>query len=333
MKYETFLKNLAAGKTAPIYFFFGEENFLLEEAIDKILNKYVTPGTAHFNRDILYAEEVTGAQIVNIATSYPMMAEYRVVVVKNIERLNSEAREMVLRYCERPALQTRLVLTAGRIDRGKKFFNNLMKKTEWIEFRPLYENRIPMWIINFVKQKGKQITPRAVQLLQAKSGNSLRDIANEINKLIHFTRGKEIIDEKDVEMVVGVSRNYNIFELWDVIGTRNFDQAITVTRQMLEIGESPIYIVSMLTTYFVRLWKIKTLLKAGKNKNEIAELCNIHFYFISKYLQQAAAFSEKEIETNFEILLEADVNLKTSYQKPHLVMDLLMYRLLKHHIN
>jgi len=329
MRYEDFLREFSRGQSAPVYFFFGEEDYLIEEATKRILSQFVDPSTADFNLDIFHGDEVSGAQLVNAALSYPVMASYRVVVVKRIEGLSSEARGMLLRYCERPSPQTKLVLTAGKIDTERKFYRDLMARSQWVEFRPLYENKVALWIRDFVWQRRKEISPRAIQLLQAKLGHSLRDIANELEKLLLFTRDKNRIEAKDVEVVVGISKSFNIFELWDAIGERHLIESFKIAQMMIESGESAVFMVSMLTTYFVRLWKVRILRAQGMKPEAIASELNINPFFLDRTLRQAQRYPEKKIRQNLEHLLKADVALKSGYQTPRLVMDLLIYQLVK----
>ena len=142
--------------------------------------------------------------------------------------------------------------------------------------------------------------------LQAKLGNSLRELINETEKLIHFVRDRENINVDDVEQLVGISRNYNIFQLWDALGTKELCKSLIILRQMLETGESPVFIVSSLTNYFLRLWRIQELKRKNVDDNGIGKVLHIHPYFLKSIIQQARRYSNHGIKTPTSIVFIDD---------------------------
>ena len=150
---------------------------------------------------------------------------------------------------------------------------------------------------------------------------------NETEKLINFVREKNEIDIDDVEQLVGISRNYNIFQLWDALGEKKLTKSLIILRRMLETGESSVFIISSLTNYFIRLWRIRSLKKRQVSDTEIGKVLHIHQYFVKSSVQQARRYSDIDIKTILQLLLDADVQLKTSYQKPRFVLELLIFKI------
>lgn len=333
MTYQELLKKIQARQFAAAYFFYGDEDFLMEDAVNRILSTMLDPAAKAFNRDILYGDEVDGAKVVNIASSYPMMANNRAVVVKEVNKLSQDSKELILRYLKHPAATTCLILTSPSIDEQAKFYSKLKELTEWVEFKPLYDSQIPEWIKSYMGSKGKKIFPGAVRLLHGKVGVVLRDLVNEIEKLLLFVDDKERIEEEDVEAVVGIAKHYNIFELSDAVGKMDLKGAVEILERMLDVGESPVSIVAMLTRYFTILWKIKELIQHREPERKIASIVGVHPFFVKDYIAQAQNFSEARITTAFTHLLNADVHLKSSYQKPKIVMDVLIYNLIRGNIS
>ncbi len=323
---QSFEKELKSGKLKRVYFFYGDEYFLIERALNHAIEKIIPENVRDFNLDLLYGEDVSGDRIIQIATAIPMMAQKRLVIVKNIDRLSAEGKTLLLKYAARPASQTTLILVSNHSDL-KKFHKDLLKHAVGVQFKSLTERRLFQWIQEEVQNRGKRITPRATQLLLARSGRSLQEISNEIDKLLQFTKEKSEIDETAVEGLVGVSKAFNIFEVWDSIGEKKFMRTVAIVRQMLELGESPIYIVTMLTSYFTKLLRIKMLQAKGLPAKEIAAKTHTPPYFIEKYFRQAKNYSEAKIVANFRYLLAADQNLKSHYQNQRLIMDFLLYHL------
>jgi len=318
-----------AGETARVYFFYGEEDYLIEEGVKKILTKFVRGGTADFGRDIFYGDDASGSQIVNAAMAIPMLAKHKVVVVKQFDRLAQADQEQVARYCKRPAPHSILVLTARKVDFRKKVFANIRDLSVAVECKPLYDDQVVDYLCNYAATRGKKLHPHAAELLVTKLGKSLGTLINEVEKLIEFAGNKEHITPDEVDHVVGISRNFNVFELCGALGARDLKKSLFITRRMLEVGESPIYIVSSLTGYFARMWRIRALLRQGVSKREIGQLLRIHTYFLEKTVEEARRFSDEDLRRIFRILLEADLRLKTSYQKPSLVLELAVYEILQ----
>ena len=328
MNYQEFEKKIQGGKTSPVYFFCGSETYFVDQGLDIIFSKFVTKSSSNFNRDIFYGEESDASQIVNTALSIPMMAEKRVVVVKNYQRLPQSGKDLIIKYCRNPAPHTIFVIIAGEVDLRTKGYAELRKLAEFLECKSPYENKIPMHISQFVESRGKKISFPAISLLQSKLGNSLSSIIGQVEKLISFKLDDEEITEEDVEKLVGISRSYNIFQLRDAIGERNKVESLTILRQMIEMGESPGFIISSLTNYFTMLWRARELKRQSVSRNKMIEQLAVHPYFFQKTINQAMRFDDDEIADALRLLLEADRNLKTSYQKPKIVLELLLLQIL-----
>ena len=329
MKYDQFLKDLMDGKVARVYFFHGEENYLIDEGVQKILTKFVKKGSAGFDREIFYGDDVDANRVISAVTAVPMLGGRKVVVVKQFDRMPPTDQEYIARYCMRPSPHSILVLTAKKPDFRKKPFQILRKVAAEVECKPLYASDMKEYLINLVATKGKSIHPQAAQLLVDRLGTSLGSLVNEVNKLLEFTRERREITVEDVAHVVGISRSFNIFELRDAIGERNLKKSLFIARRMIELGEKPVYIVSMLTGYFLELWKIQLLKQQRKTNTQIGRELHIHHFFVNKEIDQAMKFSREEIFRNMKILLEADTHLKTSYQKPGLVVELAIFQMLR----
>jgi DNA polymerase-3 subunit delta len=329
MVYQEFAQKIAAGKIAPVYFFYGNEAYFIDQGLEAIFSRFVTSGSVNFNRDIFYGEETEASQIVNTALSIPMMSEKRVVVLKNYNRLPQSGKELILKYCKNPAPHTILVLVTGEVDLRKKGYAELKKLVELVECKSPYEKKIPMHISQFVENRGKKISFRAINLLQAKLGNSLSGIIGQVEKLISFKHDQEEITEEDVERLVGISRSYNIFQLRDAIGSRNTVESLVILRQMVEIGEPPGFIVSSLTNYFIQLLRARELKRRRASRNEMLEQLAVHPFFLDRTVNQAMGFEDSQIARILKLLLEADKNLKTSYQKPKIILELLLLQIME----
>jgi len=330
MDYFELFKELKSKQLAPVYLFWGEEDYLIEEAIKKIIEIGIDSESADFNLDILYGNEIDGKKVLQTATSYPLMGERRVVIVKDLHRMKPGCIEIVRHYVQKPSPTTCLVLTAPKLNFKLKHYKELKKLAVAIEFKVLYDRHIPTWIKQYLREKKYDITEEAIGLLHENVGNSLRAIVNELEKVFLNVGTRNKITAEDIRTVVGLSRGFSVFELSNFIGQNDISSAFTTISRMLELGESPIGILTMLTRYFSILLKVKYGLNSGMPQNQLANTAGIPHFFLKDYLSQARNFTITQLQQSFHLLLKADIDLKSSYQKPQLILELLIYNLLKH---
>ncbi len=153
---EDFHSALRQRQFRSVYLLYGEEDFLIDEMVQSFIKTAVDEGTRGFNLDIVYGSDLEAKDVVALASAYPMMAERRVVVVRDFDRLRNN--EQLIGYIEQPSETTSLLLLAEKVDMRRKPYVTLKTKAEIIECRPLYDDRVPDWIISRVKERGKVIT-------------------------------------------------------------------------------------------------------------------------------------------------------------------------------
>lgn len=316
---------------APLYLFHGEEDFLIEETVDLLLEYAVDASSKSFNLDVIQGGEADVKDVVSHASSFPMMAERRVVIVRDAEKLVATGanRDILLRYLEHPLASTVMVFVTPKADMRLAVFKAFQERGIVVEFKPLYENLIPGWITKRVAQYGRTITSEASQLMQAYVGRSLREIHNEIDKLLIYVGEKQTIEPDDVNAVVGISKHYNVFELQKAIGQCDPPLAIDILEHMMDAGESPLGMIVMLTRYFHKLWVLPSLRKQLNSEYELASGLGVRLSFIKEYVAASQRFSPTRIEEAFALLLEADVTLKSTMEDPRVVMTALVCKLIK----
>jgi len=324
---ETFLSSIKKKDFAPVYFFSGEEDFLIDEILDAVVEEGVDPATRGFNLDIINGSETDGKDIVSIASSFPMMADRRVVIVKDFDRVANK--ELIEPYLEHPSPSTCLILTAAKPDTRKKPYPLLKKNSVVGEFGRLYDNEIPGWIQRRASQFRKTITPEAAELLQAYVGNSLREVSNQIDKLLIAIGSRSTIELQDVEAVVGISKEFTVFELTKMVGEKNISRSLEIVERMLDSGESPQLIVVMLTRHFIIMTKLRELQASSKSEFELAGAVRVSPYFIKEYLSQLRGYSPADIENAFLALTKADRELKSSVADSKLIMDVLLCEIMR----
>jgi DNA polymerase-3 subunit delta len=327
LTYADLRKSIKARSFSPVYLFHGAEDFLVDEAVRLIIDAALSSGEQEFNLDVMKGGETDARTIVSHASSFPMMAERRVVVVRDFDKAGDLP--LLADYVERPLASTVLVLTCEKPDFRKRPYTALRKHASVLEFKPLWDNQIPEWISRRVAGLGKVIDAEAARLLAACVGSSLREIANEIDKLFAYVGEKKTITADDVNPVVGFSKEFNIFELQRYLGVKDMRRSCEVLEHMIEGGEAPILIVIMLTRYFVVLYKLCDLQGSKLSSQEIARTAGVSPYYIKEYQNALNFYTVEEIEHAFELLTRADESLKSSGD-PRQVLQLLLVDLISH---
>ena len=326
--YSDLLERLGRREFSPVYLLYGDEEFLIEEAVNAIIDAILSPADRGFNLDVLRGTEDDIRKILAAASAFPMTAERRIVVLKEVERLSLKELELLAVYVDDPSPATSLVLLGTKVDMRKKPFSAIRRTGMAIEFSPLYENQIPGWIERRVKDRQRAITPEAVAMLAAYVGSSLRGLSNEIEKLFIYLGEKPSIAAEDVSSVVGMSKEFSVFELQKAIGMRNLKRSAEILEHMISAGENVPFIIVMLTSYFTTLLKIHDAQRKGESDRGIASTLRLHPYFLREYLDAAGRFRREEIEEAFCLLAQADEVIKTSSTDPGQVMHAFLLRLL-----
>jgi DNA polymerase III subunit delta len=320
---EVLQSSVARGEFSPVYLLHGEEDFLIDEATDVIVRGALTPDQHGFNLDVVYGNDSDARDIVAHASSFPMMADRRVVVVRDLDGLKNK--ELLTSYIETPLASTSLILQSAKPDFRRKPFTAAKKGGKVYKFDPIRDYQIANWIGRRAKQQRREIEADATKLLAAYVNTSLREIQNELDKLYLYASGKRVITADDVRAVVGVSKEYNVFALQNAIGARNMARATHILSHQLSAGESPILIIVMLTRYFVLLWKLQDMRR--RKVPDPASQLGIHPSFFQDYVSASGNFSPAEIEQIFGLLATADEQLKSTSIPPAQILQTLVIHL------
>ena len=225
--YSSIMKELQSGQFRPVYYLMGEESYYIDKICDYIAEHALQPEERDFNQTIFFGSDVNASQIADAARRYPMMAERQVVIVKEAQNLkNTEALE---KYLKQPSTTTVLVICHknGKIDgRKREYVKAIQQAGILFESQKLRERDLPAFIENFVKQKNASIDPKSTQLIAEAIGADLSRLTGELDKvLISLPKEDKRITPQVVEDQIGVSKDFNGFELRDAIVNRNVFKA------------------------------------------------------------------------------------------------------------
>lgn len=332
LTYEQLETSVRSGHVSPLYFFFGEEMYLMEEAQRMLGASVLQEHERDFNYDLVYGPESEGAPVVALCNAYPMMAERRFVVVRDFEKLKHNT--LFTAYADHPNPHAVVVLVCRtKPNLTQHPYRALKDKAVTVEFKPFKAPEAVRWVVQASSQFGIKMTPEAASLLIELSGTDLQTLAAEVDKLTTRAQKSKVIGKEDVLAAGGHSREFNVFELQNAIGQRNFKDALRITDALLThasnaAGEA-LKILGLVTSYFTKLLKLYYGMNHKVPQAQLARDTGIPPYFIKDYEQQLRRFSEAQLHTSLSVLLAADYELKGgSVRSPHLIMTLAIRKLL-----
>jgi DNA polymerase-3 subunit delta len=303
------------GVIYPLYFLFGDETFLVDEALGQLQAKSMGDGLRDFNYNLFYGSDADASQIRDAIETLPMMAPMRVVVVKEAQDLTEKDWDQLMPLLVDPVKSTVFICVATKVDKRKKFIKRFMDLGVVVEFKRPYENQIPEWIVTIARQHGLRLSREAVDQLHQLVGSDLQDINAEMRKLAQYVGDvaeQRLISVDEVLQIVSRVRVDNVFELTDAIGKKQLDRAMMCLSNLLDHGQNEVGVLALVSRHFRILKLINGGLKEGLSGQRLSARAGVSPYFMNSYLDQAKRWNEHKIDETFHALLETDRALKSS---------------------
>jgi DNA polymerase-3 subunit delta len=306
-----------SGSFAPAYYLWGEDDYLKHEDLRRLTEAAVDPATRDFNFETLRGPDLDAETLGSILSTPPMMADRRVVVVRDVGGLKKDTRAVLDKYLKKPAPDLLLILVAASDAKSDK---GLVTATEAVEFRPLEGSRIPKWIAYYVEHDlGASITEAAIKLLQEAAGTELAQLKIELDKLAMFVSG-ETIDEAAVSAVVGVRPGETMGDLFDAVARRDATSALAMLPAVFQQPKSGgVPIVMALTVQTLGLGWAHAVRERGGRPDMFNLLKETGAYpfrswseFASTCTKNYNLWPPRVVDDAMQALLEADMSLKTT---------------------
>lgn len=310
MDHQLIIKQIESKQFEKIYFLHGEEPYYIDAITDAILKHSLEDHERDFNLSILYGKDIDAPSLISEAKGYPMMSERRVVVLK--EGQDFKAMEDLLPYFEAPSDQTVLVINYKykTYDTRRKAIKAAAKNGLVFKSEKVPEYKLTDWIGTIVKTRGFSITPKAAMLLAEFLGNDLSRIINELDKLAILVEAGTTINDIHIEENIGISKDYNVFELVNAVGVRDVPKALQIVDYFSHNPKatSIIVVVSNLFNHFSRLMKIHFL--ENKSKEAVAGALRVHPFVATQMIASSKIYNPRKLAANIAILHEFDLKSK-----------------------
>ncbi len=307
---DQFLSDLKNQIYSPVYLLQGEESYYIDLISDYIEQRVLGELEKEFNQTIVYGKDTSVPALISMARRFPMMANYQVVIVKEAQAV--EKLDELAPYAEQPLRSTILVLCHkyGSVDRRKLFFRAVEKNGIVFDSPRLYDNKIPEWIQHYIKVRNYAITDKAALMLSEFLGTDLSKIVNEIHKLLINLPVGATITEEIVDRNIGISKDFNVFELQKALGSRDVYKANLIIRYFAENPrDNPLVkIIPILYTWFIKVLLYHTL--PDKSRKEAAAALGVNQFFVNDYQMAAKNYPPGKMVQIFSLLREYDLKSK-----------------------
>ncbi len=331
------LKDLNAGRIAPVYLFYGPESYLRRKAVEKIRDLLLPGGADDLNYTAVDGEMATPAEIASLAGMAPLFTGKRLVLVKNAiffagkkpgpegpGREDTEDPPAAVRAGETPLLEylaapnpaTCLVFDAGdHVDRRKKIFREIASKGKVVEFAPLKPEELAAWLEKQARLAGKNLTPGTASALLARTENSLQALSVEIRKLISYSGENSAITVEDVAAATPPHPEEDVFAVVDAIGERNPARAMAGIDRLVRQRHPPPAILAMVARQIRLILRTGEALRSGENPARLAPRIGIHPYVARKMVVQQKNFDRRQLIDSLHRIHDLDVAVKTGRQE------------------
>ena len=310
MKFDEIISELQNKIYRQVYFLMGEEAYFIDEISDYIADHVLTDAEKGFNQTILYGKDLEPSTIADNARRFPMMANHQVIIVR--EAQNIKKIEDLEPYIKNPLNSTILVINYKykTLDKRKTFPKLIDQKGILFESKRIYDNQLPAWISSYLKNQQYTIAPQAAAMLSEYLGADLSKVANELDKLIISLPVGTQITPDHIEKNIGISKEFNVFELQNALGERDLLRA---NRIINYFGANPSnnaipVTLSSLFSYFSKILNYHFL--EDKSQNNVASVLQVHPFFVKTYVSAAKNYNIKKLVEIISILREYDMKSK-----------------------
>lgn len=309
--YEQIIKDIKNKIYKPVYFLMGEEPYFIDCITDYIAQHVLTEEEKTFNQIVLYGKDTDIASVINTAKRFPMMANHMVVIVKEAQNLKNI--DDLVYYAEKPLKSTLLVINYKykKLYKRKKLYKVLSENAVIFESARLYDDKVPGWITQYLKGQNLLIEPSAVMMIVEYIGNDLDRIVNELEKLmLALPEGIKTITPDLIERNIGISKDYNNFELHKALTQKNVLKANRIVKYFSKNPNSNPFTLTISSLYYFFSKVLVYHFLKDKSKKNAASVLRINPFFVGDYEMAAKNYSAKKVVEVISFLREYDLKSK-----------------------
>ena len=315
------LSHVKENKFQQVYLLFGEERYLKKQYADKL--HHALAGTDEMNVHHYEGKDVPLSEIIDLAETMPFLAERRVIFLTDTGLFKSGG-EQLAEYLAAPNETTFFVFKESEVDKRSKLYKLVSSKYCAVEFTMQDESTLKRWIAGILAKEGMKVTESTVMHFLAKTGTDMENIQMELEKLVSYCMGRDVVTVADVDAICVTRLQDRIFDMAEAVARRQTTKALSLYYDLLSLKVQPLQILAMLARQFNLTYQAKELKKRGVPDREIASKIGVPPFVAGKYVSQASLYKSSELRRALEQCVEADQNVKTGQMIDKMAVELII---------
>lgn len=305
-----------------IYLLYGEENYLKKVYKDKLKEAIVGKDDS-INYNYFEGKNIFVKTVIDIAETLPFFAEHRLIILEN-SGFFKNANEDIAAYIKEVPETTILIFVEEEIDKRGKLYKYIKEHGYISEMGRQNTSKLVPWILKILKKENKKITENEMKLFLTKTGDDMENILRELEKLISYTYGREVITAQDIEQICSTQITGKIFDMITAVSEKNQRKALELYQDLLTLKEPPMRILFLISRQFNLMLQVKELQKAGCDTVSIAKQTGLQSFLVGKYAAQARKFSTEFLKQALTECVEFEEAIKTGKMEDQLSVELLI---------
>lgn len=321
---KSLIEDLKKHEFKNVYLLFGEETYLKNQYKNKLKNALIPEGDT-MNLNIYSGKGIDVKEVIDQAETMPFFGERRLILIEDSGFFKNASPELA-DYMKTVPAETYIVFVESEVDKRGKLYKAVKSAGRPVEFARQDEKTLMRWILGILKSERKNITQDTMQLFLEKTGTDMENISQELEKLICYTMGRDVITKDDVE-AIGTNRTVNkIFDMINAIAGRQQARALSLYYDLLALKEPPMRILFLIARQFNLLYQVKELLEQGYDINTIASKTGLQSFIARNYVRQAGAFAKEKLKEAVEDCIDSEEAVKTGQINDRMSVELLIVK-------
>lgn len=321
---KTILENIKNECYESVYLFYGEENYLKRQYRDKLLQAWdVQEDEMNFSR--FQGKGIDVKEVIELGDTLPFFAERRVILMENTGFFKSANQELT-EYIGRLPEYLTILFVEEQVDKRSKMYKAVKKEGSVVEFDIQDERTLMRWILGILKREGKNITQRDMEWLLTKTGTDMSHISSEVEKLICYTMGRDVITREDIDAVCIDRVTNQIFAMVEAVSSQNQKKALDLYYDLLALKEPPMRILFLLARQFHLMLQVKELQNLGMGNAEIGKKTGLQNFVVRKYTACTGRYTVKKLKEALEDFVKTEQDVKTGRLEDTLSVELLIIK-------
>lgn len=321
---KSLIEDLKKQEFKNVYLLFGEETYLKNQYKNKLKNALIPDGDT-MNLNIYSGKGIDVKEVIDQAETMPFFGERRLILIEDSGFFKNASPELA-DYMKAVPAETFIVFAESEVDKRGKLYKAVKSAGRTVEFARQDEKTLMRWILGILKNEKKNITQDTMQLFLEKTGTDMENISQELEKLICYTMGRDVITKDDVE-AIGTNRTVNkIFDMINAIAGRQQKKALSLYYDLLALKEPPMRILFLIARQFNLLFQVKELLEQGYDINTIASKTGLQSFIARNYVRQAGAFTKEKLKAAVQDCVDSEEVVKTGQMIDRMSVELIIVK-------